>query len=153
MFNNIRNMLFSRACKSLLCFSLSKNIVTLSRSKIHRVVLCNSYLYNLETNRLKSKAGKSKLNQGEFETDSTGEKSEDDFLTTVKDRNTKTLKVDVPSLRFDAILKAGLGLSRNKIEALFYESRVRLNGEKVLKKSIAVQEDDEIDVIKGYIMK
>lgn len=37
----------------------------------------------------------------------------------------------------------------SKVEALFYESKIRVNGQKLMKKSSPVQVEDEIDVIKG----
>ncbi|KAJ8962465.1 hypothetical protein NQ317_011627 [Molorchus minor] len=103
---------------------------------------------NLQICRYKSKGDKRRQKQ---ESDSESEQETDDnFLDTMQDKNMKTLKVG-PSVNtaLDAIIKAGLGLSRNKIEVLFYESKVRLNGEKVPKKSAHVEEGDEIDVIKG----
>lgn len=37
----------------------------------------------------------------------------------------------------------------SKVETLFYESKIRVNGNKVPKKSAQVEVGDEIDVIKG----
>lgn len=37
----------------------------------------------------------------------------------------------------------------SKIEVAFYESRIRVNGEKVAKKSYSVEVGDEIDLVKG----
>jgi hypothetical protein len=67
----------------------------------------------------------------------------------VADKHTKIMQVDVKSLRVDGVLKSGLGISRNKIETLFYESKIRVNGQKLMKKSDSVNEGDEIDIIKG----
>ncbi|KAF6213289.1 hypothetical protein GE061_011007 [Apolygus lucorum] len=53
------------------------------------------------------------------------------------------------SLRADLVLKTGLGMARNKIETLFYESKIRLNGSKMNKKSQKVHVGDELDVLKG----
>ncbi|XP_068242637.1 mitochondrial transcription rescue factor 1 isoform X2 [Palaemon carinicauda] len=47
----------------------------------------------------------------------------------------KDFKIKVSSLRLDSILKSGLKMSRNKVENAFYSSRIRLNEQKVLKKS------------------
>ncbi|KAL1123632.1 hypothetical protein AAG570_002708 [Ranatra chinensis] len=52
------------------------------------------------------------------------------------------------SLRVDNVIKAGLGIARNKVETLFYESRIRVNGCKIPKKSFKVDVGDEVDVIK-----
>jgi len=37
----------------------------------------------------------------------------------------------------------------SKIEVAFYESRIRVNGEKVLKKSHSLEVGDEVDLVKG----
>ncbi|XP_013192405.1 uncharacterized protein LOC106136407 [Amyelois transitella] len=63
-------------------------------------------------------------------------------------KDSKLVKFSTTSLRTDAILKSALGVARNKIEQLFYESKIRVNGKKLLKKSASVKVDDEIDVIK-----
>nr|CAI5864428.1 unnamed protein product [Callosobruchus analis]CAI5864430.1 unnamed protein product [Callosobruchus analis] len=146
--SNFRIFFLPKTFKYLVNFNLRRNIVTLSNSNI-QPLSCENNLYNLNINRYKSKANRGKLNKKDSETENSEDIS-DDFISHVQDKHTKTLKVDVASLRFDSILKAGLGLSRNKIETMFYESRLRLNGEKVLKKSVAVQENDEVDIIKGF---
>lgn len=37
----------------------------------------------------------------------------------------------------------------SKVEVLFYESKIRVNGEKITKKALKLNIGDEIDVIKG----
>lgn len=37
----------------------------------------------------------------------------------------------------------------SKVEALFYESKIRVNGKKLLKKSVHLDVGDEIDVVRG----
>ncbi|XP_011874573.1 PREDICTED: uncharacterized protein C6orf203 homolog [Vollenhovia emeryi] len=59
----------------------------------------------------------------------------------------KVMKVKVSSLRIDLIIKAGFGMTRTKVEEAFYASKLRLNGNKVLKKSKEVAVEDEIDLI------
>ncbi|XP_078617543.1 uncharacterized protein LOC144885496 [Branchiostoma floridae x Branchiostoma japonicum] len=54
----------------------------------------------------------------------------------------------VPSVRLDAVLKAGLDTSRHKIEEEFYSNKIRVNGQKVLKKSILLKEGDMVDLIR-----
>ncbi|KAM7361508.1 uncharacterized protein ACRADG_012396 [Cochliomyia hominivorax] len=66
------------------------------------------------------------------------------------ERDSKVIKSKVNSLRADLLLKAGLGIARNKIENIFYESRIRVNGKKLSKKSVQLNEGDEIDVIRGF---
>ncbi|GFY39966.1 s4 RNA-binding domain-containing protein [Trichonephila inaurata madagascariensis] len=56
----------------------------------------------------------------------------------------------VPSMRLDSIVKAGLGITKKKVEKEFYASHIRVNSEKVLKKATTVYPEDEIDLIKGY---
>ncbi|XP_050099879.1 mitochondrial transcription rescue factor 1 [Anopheles aquasalis] len=67
----------------------------------------------------------------------------------IGDKHSRLVKVTVNSLRADLLLKAGLGIARNKVEALFYESKIRVNGKKLLKKSSQLEQEDEIDVIRG----
>ncbi|KAK9887347.1 hypothetical protein WA026_022017 [Henosepilachna vigintioctopunctata] len=76
------------------------------------------------------------------------ESSDTDNLD-VDDKISKIRTINISNLRVDLILKSGLGIARNKIEKLFYENKIRVNGEKIEKKSVQVEEGDEIDVIKG----
>lgn len=57
--------------------------------------------------------------------------------------------MNVQSLRVDLLLKSGIGLARNKIETAFYESRIRINGKKLNKKSATCRIGDEIDLIRN----
>ncbi|KAM6324425.1 mitochondrial transcription rescue factor 1 [Aegotheles albertisi] len=66
---------------------------------------------------------------------------------TVKDY--KDLEKVVQSLRYDVIMKAGLDLARNKVEDAFYNNELRLNGEKLWKKSRTVKIGDTLDFIVG----
>lgn len=84
---------------------------------------------------------------GDVSSDET--ESDKDFLDSIHDKHTQTVKLRVNSLRLDGIIKSALGIARNKIEQLFYENKIRINGNKVLKKGVSVKENDEIDVIKG----
>ncbi|KAM3929880.1 mitochondrial transcription rescue factor 1 isoform 1-T3 [Leptodactylus fuscus] len=59
----------------------------------------------------------------------------------------KDLEKAVQSFRFDVVLTAGLDMSRNKIEEAFYDGKLRLNGEKLWKKSRAVKVGDILDLI------
>ncbi|XP_022123390.2 mitochondrial transcription rescue factor 1 isoform X2 [Pieris rapae] len=68
-------------------------------------------------------------------------------------KDSKVMKITTTSLRTDAVLKLAHGVARNKIEQLFFESKIRVNGKKILKKSSPVRVDYEIDVIKGYSPK
>ncbi|XP_046740641.1 mitochondrial transcription rescue factor 1 [Diprion similis] len=77
------------------------------------------------------------------------EDDEDDDDVAQQDKTLPTISVRVTSLRADLILKAGLNIARNKVETAFYESKIRINGEKLLKKSCQVYIGDEIDLIHG----
>ncbi|XP_014213313.1 uncharacterized protein C6orf203 homolog [Copidosoma floridanum] len=82
-------------------------------------------------------------------------KHDDKILETLDDEDTlalnqkkaKLINTTVSGMRLDAVLKAGLGVSRNKIEQAFYESRVRMNGQKAKKKGIAVNIGDILDLV------
>lgn len=100
--------------------------------------------------QLQSLRHKSKTPKKKQESDSEVNSEESDDITEeYSNRHSKVLTVNVTSQRVDAILKSALGIARNKIETMFYENKVRLNGEKLSKKSVSVQENDEIDLIKG----
>ncbi|XP_039750350.1 mitochondrial transcription rescue factor 1 [Pararge aegeria] len=93
---------------------------------------------------------KSKKNKDDDSDDENVDILDDDTSLT---KDSKVVKLNTTSLRMDAILKSTLGVARNKIEKLFYESKIRVNGKKVLKKSIPVRIDYEIDVIKSVSPK
>ncbi|EDV93178.1 mitochondrial transcription rescue factor 1 [Drosophila grimshawi] len=77
--------------------------------------------------------------------------SDDEADAEFKDeRDSKVVKTKVNSLRADLLLKSGLGMARNKVELNFYESKIRVNGKKLLKKSVQLEVGDEIDVIRGF---
>lgn len=102
---------------------------------------------NLQNVRFKTKKS-SKIPQKE-ETDSASEGvSDDESFDSLEDKHSKVMKIAVASIRVDAVLKIALGISRNKIDLMFYENRIRVNGEKLLKKNVNVNEGDEVDVIK-----
>ncbi|KAK2580273.1 hypothetical protein KPH14_012520 [Odynerus spinipes] len=79
------------------------------------------------------------------------ESDEEDEEFEVDESKSKStiITTKVNSLRVDVVAKAGLGVSRKKIEEAFYDSRIRVNGEKVFKLSAEVKVDDEIDLIRG----
>ncbi|XP_076288364.1 mitochondrial transcription rescue factor 1 [Lasioglossum baleicum] len=70
----------------------------------------------------------------------------DDYLQT---QGAKVVNTSVSSLRLDAVAKAAFGMSRNKIDKAFYNSNLRVNGEKCLKKSETIAVEDEIDLVIG----
>ncbi|XP_041043171.1 mitochondrial transcription rescue factor 1 isoform X1 [Carcharodon carcharias] len=102
-----------------------------------------------------SKKGKKRMLQDEpDEEEDDPEKSdyEDESEEEEDDSQPKTYKdfeKVVPSFRFDFIMKAGLDMARNKVEDSFYSNKLRLNGEKLLKKSKVVKEGDVLDHLIG----
>ncbi|EFA10201.2 mitochondrial transcription rescue factor 1 [Tribolium castaneum] len=147
MFTVFRRKVPENIFRLVLNQTLPKNYATITCSyKIPSLIPINVG-HNLQALRYKSKKSqkqppKPAVSESETETEST-------FEDQVVDKNTKIMQIRVKSLRIDGVLKSGLGIARNKIETLFYESKIRVNGEKLLKKSESVQEGDEIDVIKG----
>ncbi|PBC25571.1 hypothetical protein APICC_01699 [Apis cerana cerana] len=83
-------------------------------------------------------------NDDEYEYDNDNDTAIDDYLNTEK---SKIIVTTVPSLRLDAIAKAGFGMSRAKVDREFYMSNIRVNGKKCFKKGIKVNLGDEIDFI------
>ncbi|XP_006187493.2 mitochondrial transcription rescue factor 1 isoform X1 [Camelus ferus] len=74
------------------------------------------------------------------------DETEDD-PSVVKDY--KDLDKVVQSFRYDVILKTGLDIGRNKVEDAFYKGELRLNGEKLWKKSRTVKVGDTLDLLIG----
>ncbi|CAN7993894.1 unnamed protein product [Ixodes hexagonus] len=105
--------------------------------------LCTSQL------RWKSKKSKAKARQEADESDD--DEEDDDEEEADEDRapgdNEKT--AFVPSLRVDSVMKAGINMSKTKVIEAFYSSQIRLNGNKVTKKSSQVEVGDELDLIVG----
>ncbi|XP_067841070.1 mitochondrial transcription rescue factor 1 isoform X2 [Heptranchias perlo] len=98
-----------------------------------------------------SKKGKKKTLQEELDeeeddpekSDYEDESEEEDDV--IQPKAYKDLEKVVASFRFDLIMKAGLDIARNKVEDSFYGNKLRLNGEKLLKKSKVVKEGDTLD--------
>ncbi|XP_041827258.1 mitochondrial transcription rescue factor 1 [Melanotaenia boesemani] len=59
----------------------------------------------------------------------------------------KDMEKYVQSFRYDVITKAGLDIARNKIEDAFYSEKLRLNGQKLIKKSKTVKPGDTLDLV------
>lgn len=117
-----------------------------NNSNIEANPMCAILLLNsFQNSRFKSKKS-SKIPQQQLSESQSGESSNDD---NIPDKQSKVMKINVSSLRVDAVLKSSLGISRNKIDVMFYENRVRVNGEKLPKKNVSICEGDEIDLIKN----
>lgn len=59
----------------------------------------------------------------------------------------KDFEKHVQSFRFDVIMKSGLDMARNKIEDAFYSNKLRLNGQRLIKKSKTVKVGDTLDLV------
>lgn len=113
-----------------------------------RYSFCEMYRPNLQY--IRNKYTKNKHSQSAEEaSDSDSDDVDEDFDEGIPDRSAKILTVKVNSLRTDLVVKAGLSVARNKVENVFYESRIRVNGKKILKKSARLHVGDEVDVIRG----
>lgn len=95
------------------------------------------------------KPRKDRYKRKQDDTDDDEDDDEDEDMKLETGSDFRELKARVPSLRIDAILKSGLNMSRNKVETAFYDSRIMINGKKLLKKSQQCHMGDEIDVIKS----
>jgi len=60
------------------------------------------------------------------------------------------INASIISLRLDNVLKGGLNMARNKVDDAFYAGLIRVNGSRVAKKSVELNERDEIDLIRGF---
>lgn len=61
--------------------------------------------------------------------------------------NYREMTTQVKSSRLDAVVSAGLGISRSKLDELFLASQLRLNGERLHKKSHQLDEGDYVDYV------
>lgn len=111
----------------------------------------------LKSNITSKKSTKKTLQKVEDEEDS-GEESGHDELSEQEEeleddpsvvRDYKDLEKAVQSFRYDVILKTGLDIGRNKVEDAFYKGELRLNGEKLWKKSRTVKVGDTLDLLIG----
>ncbi|XP_041669074.1 mitochondrial transcription rescue factor 1 [Cheilinus undulatus] len=102
--------------------------------------------------RLKSnkKKGAARTEQEEEEEDE--EDPEDSDYEDVDEnpnipKDYKDMEMYVQTFRYDAIMKAGIGMARNKIEDAFYDNKLWLNGQKLIKKSKTVKVGDKLDLL------
>nr|XP_061798658.1 mitochondrial transcription rescue factor 1-like [Nerophis lumbriciformis] len=75
--------------------------------------------------------------------DSEDEADEDENIP----KDYKDIEKYVQSFRYDVVLRAGLDIARNKIEDSFYSNKLRLNGQKLIKKSKTVRVGDTLDLV------
>ncbi|KAF8764402.1 mitochondrial transcription rescue factor 1-like [Argiope bruennichi] len=98
-------------------------------------------------------AKKKKSSKKQLEEDEESEEEDEDFESIEPDEIGDTFNImtkSLPSLRVDSIVKAGLGITKKKVEKEFYANRIRINGQKILKKATTIHTEDEIDLVKGY---
>lgn len=97
------------------------------------------------------KKGFSRTGKIEEEDEDENESKDSDYEEDVEDPNIpkdyKDLEKHVQSFRFDVIMKAGLDMARNKIEDAFYSNKLRLNGQRLIKKSKTVKVGDTLDLV------
>ncbi|XP_051773176.1 mitochondrial transcription rescue factor 1 [Ctenopharyngodon idella] len=110
----------------------------------------------LHQTRLKStrKKGKQKVMQQEEEEEEEEQEGAEasDYEDELQDdpglpKDYKDHEKTVQSLRFDLVLKAGLDIARHGVEDAFYSLKLRLNGQKLSKKSKMVKVGDTLDLI------
>lgn len=115
---------------------------------------CRDAVRSLPVQHLRFKSSKkknaSRATQQEEEED---EEEEDPEASDYEDvdpnlpKDYKDMEKHVQSFRYDVILKAGLDVARNKIEDAFYQNKLRLNGQKLIKKSKTVKVGDTLDLV------
>ncbi|XP_051156785.1 mitochondrial transcription rescue factor 1 [Leptopilina boulardi] len=122
-------------------YTLQNNFTSAVHSKPQ--YLLNKQIPNLYTvKRLRHKKNKSEPIDTTYE----DENKNDDDLSDQIESYEKLHNRTVPSLRLDTVLKTCLGVGRSKIDTDFYESKIRINGNKALKKNVEVHDGDELDV-------
>ncbi|XP_029983127.1 mitochondrial transcription rescue factor 1 isoform X2 [Sphaeramia orbicularis] len=98
------------------------------------------------------KKGRSTVGQQEEEDEDEKDPEDSDYedetdLDPNLPKDYKDMEKYVQSFRYDLIMRAGLDLARNKIEDAFYDSKLRLNGQKLIKKSKTVKVGDKLDLV------
>ncbi|XP_037693950.1 mitochondrial transcription rescue factor 1-like [Choloepus didactylus] len=121
-----------------------------------RLLISPEYIFPLSI-RLKSnmnykKSTKKTLHKVEDEEDSDEERDADEMSEQeeeLEDDPSVVKEKVVWSLRCDVIMKTGPDVGRNKVEDAFYKGELRLNGEKLWKKSGMVEVGDTLDLLIG----
>ncbi|KAM4624978.1 mitochondrial transcription rescue factor 1 isoform 2-T2 [Polymixia lowei] len=98
------------------------------------------------------KKGATKAMQEEEEDEDERDPEDSDYEDEVEEdpnlpKDYKDLEKYVQSFRYDVIMKGGLDMARNKIEDAFYSNKLRLNGQKLIKKSKSVKVGDTLDLV------
>lgn len=110
--------------------------------------------WTLHQIRLKStrKKGKQKAVQQEEEEEEEENAEASDYEDMIQDdpglpKDYKDHEKAIQSQRFDLVLKSGLDIARHNVEDAFYSFKLRLNGQKLSKKSKMVTVGDTLDLI------
>ncbi|GFR57709.1 chromosome 6 open reading frame 203 [Elysia marginata] len=93
---------------------------------------------------------KSKKKQRSSHIESESDSDDDDALAAddfEAPEKFKVMKIHTASMRTDAIISNSLDVSRNRLEEVFYGPGLLLNGAKMLKKSIKMEEGDYVDLV------
>ncbi|XP_034487427.1 mitochondrial transcription rescue factor 1 [Drosophila innubila] len=128
----LRKLATVPACNIQHTIAVPCSVSTNIRAQLHTSSIVNKY---------------DKKSSGRREDIDSDDEADEDFKD---DRDSKVVKTKVNSLRADLLLKSGLGMARNKVELNFYESKIRVNGQKLQKKSVQLEVGDEIDVVRGF---
>ncbi|XP_061651421.1 mitochondrial transcription rescue factor 1 [Phyllopteryx taeniolatus] len=121
----------------------------------HRPALCSrDAIRSLSVHQLRFKSNRKKGaakptdEEEEEEKDLESSDSEDEVDEDPNvPKDYKDIEKYVQSFRYDVILRAGLDMARNKIEDSFYSNKLRLNGQKLIKKSKTVRVGDTLDLV------
>ncbi|XP_032666144.1 mitochondrial transcription rescue factor 1 [Odontomachus brunneus] len=136
-FNIVRRSLYNNA-RTLYCLPI--NFTYNNSTKSYSVQNhCNLYIAKRFKSSNKNKRKQSQ-NQESFN-------EEEDIVEEEAPAGSKIITINIQSIRLDAISKIAFGLSRNKIEEVFYASKIRLNEQKVFKKSKELDIGDQVDLI------
>lgn len=149
--NKIYNIIARRSIfqsTRLLCFCHQQ--VKLHYHVNHNIWMNNFIQDSLNLSIIKRfKHKKKNLKKAKVDDLESDEEDESDLELDESQSKSVIANIKVNSLRVDSIIKNGTGISRKNIETAFYESKIFINGKKVLKMSTEVQVDDEIDIIRG----
>lgn len=100
--------------------------------------MLQTHTNNLSFYRIKSKSNKKNQQQSiESDDEENEEEPTKDFESLVVDNNSKIITTKVNSTRVDVILQSALSIARNKVEEMFYESKIRVNGKDIKKKQFS----------------
>ncbi|XP_034939018.1 mitochondrial transcription rescue factor 1 [Chelonus insularis] len=166
-----RTLVFLNCCRTNSIFNIVRSVhvanFTLFKQHFNKLdynqsnyLIPHSLNFSLKPNNLKHltyfkrfKHSKKKSKGIEEDDDEEEELDPELQLLLQTNKNAKVAIVTAPSLRLDAVVHHGMAISRNKVEAAFYDSKIRLNGKLALKKACQVTVNDEIDFIQGVSPK